>query len=1265
MQRPPAARRVPAPHFRLERLEARDVPATFTWDGGGTTDNWSDGANWAGDVAPTGSAVTLDDLVFPAGAARLANTNDIVGGVFASIQFTGGGYTLSGSPLTIGTAVVAGFVTADAGTAGNTVALAVTLGAAAGADQVFTVGGAADLAVSGAVGGATGARLVKAGTGTLTLSGNNSAFTGPIQVSAGGGVLVASGDPNALGSAAAGTTVLAGGQLALLNLTGSLAEPLTLTGTGVTTDGALVNAAGANIVSGPIMLAADASIGVAVAADQLILNGGVGGVGAAGLTKVGSGSLRLNSPGGYAGVTAVAAGTLVVTSPTALGVADGTAATGTTVAAGAALVVDGVSVGTEALTVGDGTGAGEFNFRSTAAWAGPVTLANSLTTGVGTSASDALTLTGAIDGPGALTKTGNGRLTLAGTTGNTHGGVTTADDGFLFLAKTGGAVAIPAAGLVVTGDAFVQYQQGDQIADTAPVRVTNGTRLDLDTFSDTIGPLTLGATTGSDVAFVTTAGAGTLRLNGDVTREVSAAMPGAAQIIGRLDLNGATRTITVADSAAATELFIPAAIVNSGGAAGFTKAGAGTLQLSNSTVNTYTGATTVLGGTLELNKSAAGATAVPGALVVGPGATVSSFAANLIADAAQVTVGAGATFFLNGDPETIAGLSVSGGTVTIAGTGVLTVGGPVTLQNATVTSGTLALGGDVTVLAGGVTTVTSRIDLSGATRTFDVADAAAGADLTLANVIQSTGGAAGLTKTGAGTLTLGAANTYTGTTAVTAGVLRVVGSVATSPVALAGGTLTGSGSVGVVTATGGTLTPGLAGPTVILTTPGVALGAGSTFAPVIDAGGSMADLLRVNGTVNLTGATLSPTLIGTPPTGTLSFLLIANDGTDPVVGTFAGLPQGAMLTLGGVPFAVQYNGNDGNDVVLVPVMSPPPPPSSGTLGPVRPVAVGGATDGSVRLVTAAGQNVTASPFGNTGTATRTAMADVDGDGTADLVAVTGPGTPLRVAVLSGATGQFLVQPFDPFGGDFTGGGYVAAGDLDRDGRAEFVVTPDQGGGPRVSIFGRAADGTRTTRANFLGIDDASFRGGARAALGDVDNDGTPDVVVAAGFGGGPRAAIFGGTTVLAGNPTRIVADFFAFPGADAVNLRNGAFVAAGDVTGDGFADLVFGGGPGGAPRVFILSGALISAGNVAGAQANPVANFFVANDLNDRGGARVAVTNSDGDAKADVAVGSGAGQPARVRLYLGKNFTTGGEPATFQDLTPLGNVVLTDGVFVG
>jgi hypothetical protein len=180
----------------------------------------------------------------------------------------------------------------------------------------------------------------------------------------------------------------------------------------------------------------------------------------------------------------------------------------------------------------------------------------------------------------------------------------------------------------------------------------------------------------------------------------------------------------------------------------------------------------------------------------------------------------------------------------------------------------------------------------------------------------------------------------------------------------------------------------------------------------------------------------------------------------------------------------------------------------------------------------------------------------------------------------------------------------------------------------------------------------------------VNKDGTPDLAVSAGFLGGPRTALFDGTTLL-GTPTRLIGDFFAFPGPDATTLRNGVFVAAGDVNGDGNADLIFGGGPGGAPRVFVLSGALIAANKVGDAQAAPVANFFVAGNSDDRGGVRLAVKDADGDNKADVIAGSGAGSPAKARVYLGKNFAGAGEPATFQDITLFGGGTLPGGVFVG
>ncbi|HEX4608673.1 MAG TPA: FG-GAP-like repeat-containing protein [Urbifossiella sp.] len=300
-------------------------------------------------------------------------------------------------------------------------------------------------------------------------------------------------------------------------------------------------------------------------------------------------------------------------------------------------------------------------------------------------------------------------------------------------------------------------------------------------------------------------------------------------------------------------------------------------------------------------------------------------------------------------------------------------------------------------------------------------------------------------------------------------------------------------------------------------------------------------------------------------------------------------------------------------------------------------------------------------------AVRSAVADVNGDGIPDTVLVTGPGTPLRMEVVNGADpSNLLVAPTAPFAGseDFTGGGFVSAADLDADGRAEWAVTPDQGGGPRVTIFSLGASGP-VVRANFLGIDDPNFRGGARSALGDINGDGVPDLAVAAGFLGGPRTAVFDGKTLFT-TPTRLVSDFFAFPGADATTLRNGVYVAIGDVNGDGFADLIFGGGPGGAPRVFVLSGQSVSAGDVSGAEADPVANFFVAGNSADRGGVRVASTDADGDDRADVVVGSGEGDPANVRVYRGHDFDGGGgEPLVFQDLEVLGGATLPGGVYVG
>jgi hypothetical protein len=80
------------------------------------------------------------------------------------------------------------------------------------------------------------------------------------------------------------------------------------------------------------------------------------------------------------------------------------------------------------------------------------------------------------------------------------------------------------------------------------------------------------------------------------------------------------------------------------------------------------------------------------------------------------------------------------------------------------------------------------------------------------------------------------------------------------------------------------------------------------------------DQLNVNGSVILNSPSLSVTVGFTPAPGT-TFTIINNDGTDPVIGAFSGLPQGATFAAGGNQFQINYAGGTGNDVVLTRVVT--------------------------------------------------------------------------------------------------------------------------------------------------------------------------------------------------------------------------------------------------------------------------------------------------------------------------------------------------------
>lgn len=313
---------------------------------------------------------------------------------------------------------------------------------------------------------------------------------------------------------------------------------------------------------------------------------------------------------------------------------------------------------------------------------------------------------------------------------------------------------------------------------------------------------------------------------------------------------------------------------------------------------------------------------------------------------------------------------------------------------------------------------------------------------------------------------------------------------------------------------------------------------------------------------------------------------------------------------------------------------------------------------------------TFTPFpGYTG-AVRSVVGDFNGDGVEDTAYVVGPGGGSLVRVIDGATGKDLLTAgtVSTYEAGFTGGLFAAAADFSGTGRDDLIVSPDDGGGGRIQVFS-IANGILTQVANFFGINDTNFRGGARVATGDINDDGVPDLVVTAGTGGGPRVAVFDGKSIASGssNPNRLVPDFFAFNGADTGNLRDGAYVAVGDVNGDGYADLVFGAGPGGGPRVFILDGKTLMTEGSAAAAADPIANFFTSGDASDRGGVRVATKEATGGTAADLVVGSGEGMPSQVWVYSHTTLTSAiaGVPPVSYGFDPFGSQSLADGIYVG
>jgi hypothetical protein len=261
-----------------------------------------------------------------------------------------------------------------------------------------------------------------------------------------------------------------------------------------------------------------------------------------------------------------------------------------------------------------------------------------------------------------------------------------------------------------------------------------------------------------------------------------------------------------------------------------------------------------------------------------------------------------------------------------------------------------------------------------------------------------------------------------------------------------------------------------------------------------------------------------------------------------------------------------------------------------------------------------------------------AVGYINNDTIPDIITGAGAGGGPHVRVFDGTTGAELFG-FMAYEITFTGGVYVASGDVDGDGFDDIITGTGQGGGPFVKVFSGA---DRSLIRSFFAYNPA-FRGGVTIAVGDTDNDGRADIATGAGPTGGPHAKVFDG----ASNSETM--SLFPYD----INFRGGVFVALGDVNGDGRDDLITGPGMGGGPHVRVFNGTTGQSIASFLAYSSPSPGFPWAS------GTRVASYDVNFDGRDDLILSPGRGQQPRVRILNGGS------------LTPIFDFQATDPSFLG